>query len=176
MSIAVNAGPARGANLATPLVGTPILQAPPTPADKPRDFGAPPPASRFAELLKRNRAEAPKPAPTMPAKVPGSNSNDGVDTAETSAIEAKAAPANAEKARASTAKATAKPTAGDDEQRGDDRNVASDDRRDLGDDSERSERSAAPLMPGDRLDSRPMGPGALDGLNRPASGDSSAND
>ena len=66
VSVAMNTGSARGASVAAPLVGAPIVQAAPTPADKPAPAGAQPASNRFAELLRRNRAEAPKPAAPEP--------------------------------------------------------------------------------------------------------------
>jgi hypothetical protein len=104
VSVAVNTGSARGVNAPTSLVGTPIVPAPPTPADKPAAAGAQPPANRFAELLRRNRAETQKPTPPAPVHAPRADPCDSGETGATSAIEAKAAPANAAKARAAAPK------------------------------------------------------------------------
>ena len=106
MSVAVNASPLRGNNGATPIVAAPIVLAAPTPADKPATAGAQPPANRFAELLRRNRAEAPAPVPAapVPAPSPQGETADGTEPQDPSAIESKAALTNAARARAATPK------------------------------------------------------------------------
>jgi flagellar hook-length control protein FliK len=111
VSIAVNTGAPRGGAVATPVVGAPIVQAAPTPADKPATAGAQPPANRFAELLRRSRAEAPKPAPQVPAPAPAApaahgEAADSGEATDPSSIESKAAPSNAAKARAALPKGT----------------------------------------------------------------------
>jgi len=166
VSVAINTGSARGASVAAPLVGAPIVQGAPTPADKPAPAGAPPASNRFAELLRRNRAEAPRPA--APAPTPTARADASADQGEagdTSSIEAKAAPANAAKARAATPKTAAGKTSGEDREQGSDKSdaVRGDDSSDDGD---RIEHPASPMSPADRLESRPGPALAIDTLRR----------
>ena len=167
MSVAVNTGSARGTNVPTSLVGTPTAQAAPTPADKPAAAVAQAPAAnRFAELLRRNRSEATRPRTHEPVPAPRAQSHDGVDTGDTSAIEAKAAPANAARARASTPKEGAgRTTAGAGEAKGRTSDAAPDvDDTDL-EGSDRSEHPApTPLT--ERLDTRAIAQDAGDALRR----------
>ena len=169
VSVAMNTGSARGASVAAPLVGAPIVQAAPTPADKPAPAGAQPASNRFAELLRRNRAEAPKPA--APEPTPAARADASADRGEagdTSSIEAKAAPANAAKARAATPKATTEKASGEDQEQGSDKSdaVCGDDGSD---DADRIDRPASTMAPADRLDSRPASALAIDTLRRIAS-------
>jgi len=161
----MNTVPARGAGVAAPLVGSPIVQAAPTPADKPPPVGTPPASNRFAELLRRNRAEAPKPAAPEPTPTARADAADRGEAGDTSSIEAKAAPANAAKARAATPKATSEKTTGEDREHGNDKSdaVCGDDD---GDDGDRIERPVSPVSPADRLESRPASALAIDTLRR----------
>ena len=79
----MNTGPARSASVAAPLVGAPtvgasIAQAAPVPADKPTT-AAPPAANRFAELLRRTRAETAKQEAPAPTHSPRTESVDEED-------------------------------------------------------------------------------------------------
>jgi flagellar hook-length control protein FliK len=167
----MNTGPARGASSAAPLVGTTIVQAAPTPADKPAPTGAPPAPNRFAELLRRNRAEAPKPASTEPAQTARADTPAGsADPGDTASIEAKAAPANAAKARAAMPKATTEKSAGNGSPQGSEKSDAAsgDDSGDTADPGDRSERPAATASPADRHDPHPLPASDIDGLRRGA--------
>ena len=140
----MSAGPARATSVASPLLGSPVVPAAPTPADKPASAGAPPAANRFAELLRRQRGQAP--APAAPAPTPPAHADAGADGGEagdTSSIEAHAAAANAAKARAGMPKATTEKALGEDkEQVGDKRDaVCGDGGSDNAEASDRSEHS-----------------------------------
>jgi len=162
----MNAAPARG-GAAVPLVGAPTVPAAPTPADKPATALGQTPARGFAELLRRNRAEAPKAAPAEPAR----RADAAVDAAEaassgevgaTASIEAKAAPANAAKARAATPKAASERASVDAGDRAHEESdePCRDDRAELGD--------PAPALtsPAERLEPSPAAAPALDALRR----------
>lgn len=173
----MNTGPGRGGSVAAPLVGAQIIAAAPTAADKPASTAAQPAPNRFAELLRRNRAEAPKPAAPAPAHAPCDDSagTDGTDTGDTSAIEATAAPANAAKARAATAKDTSAKPVVHDSLHGSEKAeaAAGGSDADQGDGSERGEhRTASPSA--DRIDSRAAAQVAVDTLHRLASAGSAA--
>jgi len=169
----MNTGPARGASVAAPLVGAPIVQAAPTPADKTAPTGAQPGVKGFAELLRRNRAEAPKPAapePTHAARA--DDAADSGETADTSSIEAKAAPANAAKARAATPKAMTEraSSAGKEQERDKSDAVCGDDG------SDRVDLPASTMAPSDRLDPRPLPALAIDAPRRVASASPTGSD
>jgi flagellar hook-length control protein FliK len=161
----MNIGSARGASVTAPIVGAPIVQAAPTPADKPTTPGTPPASNRFAELLRRNRAEGPRPAAPEPTPTARSDAADRGEAGDTSSIEAKAAPANAAKARAATPKIAAEKASGEDRELGSDKSdaVCGDDSSDAAD---RIERPASPMSPADRLEPRPAAALAIDTLRR----------
>ena len=162
----MNTGSARGANVPAPLVGAPIVQGAPTPADKPAPAVTPAASNRFAELLRRNRAEAPEPAASEPTPTARADASaDRCETGDTSSIEAKAAPANAAKARAATPKATTEKTTDEDQEQGSGKSDAvwGDDSSDDGD---RIESPASAMSPADRLESRPDSALAIDTLRR----------
>jgi len=162
----MNTGSARGASVGSPLIGAPIVQAAPTPADKPPPAGAQPTSNRFAELLRRNRAEAPKPAAPEPTPTARADaSGDRSEAGDTASIEAKAAPANAAKARAATPKSTAEKASGEDQDQGSDKSdaVCGDDGSN---DAERIDRPASTMAPADRFESRPDSALAIDTLRR----------
>jgi hypothetical protein len=169
-------GPARGASVAAPLVGTPIVQAAPTPADKPVAAGVPPAAKGFAELLRRKSTDTPKPPAPEPMHAARAESTaDSGEAGDTSSVEAIAAPANAAKARAVTPKATTEKASGEDkDQRSDMRDaVCGDDCHDVGD---RVDGPASTVSPADRVDSRPLFAPAIDALRRVAPGSPAAID
>ena len=119
MSIAsLNPGPPRsGLPATTPSVAAPVAAvATPSPADK-TPAPANPAPSRFADLLRRSRNDAPAPAAAAPVATPSPADEpaDAVAPRETATIEAKAAPANAAKARAATSKGAGAKTAGVDD-------------------------------------------------------------
>jgi flagellar hook-length control protein FliK len=177
VSVAVNSGSARGVNAPTSLVGTPIVPAPPTPADKPAAAGAQPPANRFAELLRRNRAETQKPTPPAPVHAPRADPCDSGETGATSAIEAKAAPANAAKARAAAPKGGDVQPVGDRAEAALERDAVSrDDRAETIDRSDGTERPTTTISPGDRVDFRPASPAAVDALRPLVSASAAAAD
>ena len=155
-----------GASVAAPLVGTPIVQAAPTPADKPVPSGVPPATQRFAEMLRRSHADVPKSAPTQPSHpARAAATTEGREAGDTTSIEAKAAPANAARARAATPKAAAEKGTGRDQAHGCDESdaVASDDVRGDGD---RIGRPASRVSVGDRVDAGPLAAIAIDALRR----------
>jgi len=160
-----------------PIVGTPIVQSAPTPADKPT--AAPPPVHRFGDLLRRNRAEAPKPATSAPMHAPRDPAAGPDQTGDTSAIEAEAAPANAAKARAAMAQDTSDTSVvRDGGQASERRDPASGEGRTDDDDRiDRSDGATATLPPADRLiDARSAAQAAIDALRRLASTSSPATD
>jgi len=174
----MNTGSARGGSVAAPLVGSPTVQAAPTPADKPATAGAQAPANRFAELLRRNRAEAAKPTAPMaahasPAEPAASGEGDAA-----SAIEVKAAPTNAAKARAATPKATAGPSAANHSANEDETSdpVSSEKASDTTGAGDRLERPTVTPASADRVDSRAAAQAAVDALRRPACESSGATD
>ena len=167
----MSAGPARATSVAAPLVGAPVVPAAPTPADKPAMAGGAPAANRFAELLRRQRGQAPAPAapaPTPPAHADADAGADGGEAGDTSSIEAKAAPANAAKARTATPKATTGKASGEDPEQGsDDGDAACGDNDSVdGDDGDRIDRAASTTAPADRLDVRLVAALAIDALRR----------
>ena len=174
----MNAGPARSGSVAAPLVGTPIVQAAPTPADKPAAAGAQPPTNRFAELLKRNRAEAAKPSAPAPAHASPAEPTACAEGDDPSAIEAKAAPTNAAKARAATPKATLRPSADGDGGPKDATSgmVTGEHASNETEASDRSERPSASPTCADRLDSRAAAQAAVDALRHVASTSCAATD
>jgi flagellar hook-length control protein FliK len=174
----MNAGPARSGSGVAPLVGAPIVQAAPTPADKPAAASAQPLANRFAELLKRNRAEAAKPSAPVPAHAAPAEANASAQGNDASAIEAKAAPTNAAKARAATPKATLQPPAAGDGGPEDATSgtVSSEHASDETEASDRSERPSASPASADGLDSRAAAAAAVDALRRVASTSCAATD
>ncbi|MEO8312911.1 MAG: flagellar hook-length control protein FliK [Caldimonas sp.] len=90
---------------AAPALGAPVATAAPTPADKAPTAGPQAGSPRFAELLRRNRAEAPPP-PATPIATPSPPDEpaEGTDAQAPSSIESKAVAGNAAKARAATPK------------------------------------------------------------------------
>ncbi len=96
--------PARAS--AAPTIGAPVVTAAPTPADKAPAAGPQNAPPRFAELLRRSRAEAPAPVPPTPVPTPSPPDEpaDGADAQDASSIESKAVAGNAAKARAATPK------------------------------------------------------------------------
>ena len=164
----MNTGPARSASVAAPLVGAPIVQAAPTPADKPASAGAPPAAKGFAELLRRKSTDTPKPPAPEPMYAARAESTaDSGEAGDTSSVEAIAAPANAAKARAATPKATTEKASSEDQEQGSDKSnaVCGDDGSDDGD---RIDHPASTMSPADRLDPRPLPALALDAQRRVA--------
>jgi flagellar hook-length control protein FliK len=172
----MNTGPARGAGVAAPLVGTATVQAAPTPADRP-PTATQPLASRFAELLRRNRAERPTPiAPAVahPAQVESPRT---AATDDAAAIEASSAPANAAKARLAMTKAATGKSQVDDSDEG----IAKSDGASPDDDSDGGERPATTAGPSetatsvsDPSRSSLVAPAALDALRHLASARSAA--
>jgi len=173
----MNTGPARGAGVAAPLVGTATVQAAPTPADRPPTTPAQPPANRFAELLRRNRAE--RPTPVAPAVAHGAQVESPHTAAtDAAAMEARAAPANAAKARAATPKGATGKSQGDDIDRG----TAKSDSACRDDESAGVERptAASPsetaTSSSDRVGSSLAAPAGLDALRHLASARSTASE
>ena len=170
MTVAINAGQPRGASVAAPLVGTATVQAAPTPADRPPATAAQPLANRFAELLRRNRAERPTPiapAVTHPAHV---------ESSQTAATDD---PANAAKARLAMTKAATAKSQVDDS----DEEIANSDGAPRADDSDGRERptrtasrSETATSASDCPPSSVVAPAALDGLRHLASARSAASE
>jgi len=173
----MNTGSARGLNVPTSLVATPIVQAAPTPADRPAATGAQPLVNRFAELLRRQHTEPERPTPVAPAQTPRADSSGSAESGDASAIEAKAAPVNAAKARTATPKDGKVQPARDGDEAARERDaVGHADRDETIDGSDAQERPTTTIPSGDRLDFRSVGQAAIDALRHLTSASSGAAD
>jgi flagellar hook-length control protein FliK len=161
-------------SVAAPLVGTPTVQGAPTPADKPAPTPASPGANRFAELLRRNRAEAPKPATAASAQAAPVESPRTAAADDASAPEAKAAPANSAKSRvATTRETTGKPSVDGSEQGTGKSDIAC--RDDRADESDRVERTVTTIAPADPSRPSLVAP-ALEAMRRLATSPAASGD
>ena len=150
--------------MAAPLVGTPTVAGAPTPADKPTS--APAAANRFAELLRRHRAEAPKPAAPAPAQARSIESPGTAAAGDASAREAKAAAADTTTSRAATTGDTSAQAPVDASEPGSgERDSAGRDDRD--DDGDRAERpTTTTTAAADTTCPSLVAPAALDAMHR----------
>ena len=160
----MNTGPTRLGSVATPPIGTPTAQAVPTPADKAATPVVQPPANRFAELLRRSRGEAPKPAQPAPVSSPAPHGQkpESSEASDAPAIESQAAPGNTAKARSATPKgADGKAAVDDTEQPSGKVEGTIDD-----DGADRIKPATVTALPSDRVDPRTVAAMAVDAPGR----------
>lgn len=159
----MNPGPARPS--AAPIAAAPMSTAPPTPADKAPTARPQLAPTRFADLLKRSRGEAPTPpapAPVAPPS-PQDEAADRTDPQDASSIESKAVAGTAAKARAATPRrATGMAVVDNDEHKSEKTPGEGDDRG--------GERTSPTAQSVDRIDARPtvaIAVAATDGRQQP---------